>query len=391
MTATATSRFVTDQWGDLIAQLPPGLDALAAKHGLLKYRRCILDVSSLLRMGFAYSILDLSLRSVAAWGTANRVCKRMSDVAVMKQLQRLRPLVADLLQRMLDPRQDLANVPPGMTLVDGTSFGGPGSTGADWRINVSFSGSSGLSLGAELTTGAVSEHIEVSRLRPGDTVLGDRYYCQARTLRPILDAGADVLIRATRDLRLHQPGGGATSPQALSARVALGPGETLDEDVMIDLGAGRLTPMRLIVLRKTDEAADRALKVLRRIASKKQTKAPDSPEAIHGTQHVYLLTSVSRERATAAELATAYRFRWQIEISFKRWKSLLNLDDVRAKGELAQTYILCKLLAAALIEAALQEAAISPWGARFTRPAAQRKALPKDRRSPKAPALGPST
>ena len=157
MLTDRAAAFVQDYWDDIVAQLPPELDRLATEHGVLKYHRCIPDAAALIRLAFAYSILDLSLRSVAAWGASAGVCKPLSDVAVLKQLRSLRPLVAALLQRQLDPRQDLATFPAGFTLVDGTSFGGPGGKGADWRVNLSYSGSAGLSVGIDLTTGAVGE------------------------------------------------------------------------------------------------------------------------------------------------------------------------------------------------------------------------------------------
>lgn len=381
--------FVKDHWGDIVAQLPPNLEALAAKHGLLKYRRSVPDAAALLRLGFAYSILELPLRSLAAWGAAARVCKPISDVALMKQLQNLRPLVAELLQLQLDPRRDLSLVPSGMTLVDGTSFGGPGSVGTDWRINLTYSGSSGLSLGMELTTGAVGEHIEVGRLRPGDVVLGDRHYCRSKVIAGIMGAKADVLVRATRTFRMQLPDGKTCTPDQFTRDGPLVPGELFERDVVVALGGGRLLPMRMIILRKTDASAARTARKLRRLRTKKQQKGADSAAALLAGNYVYLLTSVSADRATAEQLAVAYRFRWQVELVFKRWKSLLKLDQIRAHGELARTYVLCKLLAATLIEAALKEAAISPWGSRFVRaaPALSPKAPTRPtKRAPSEPA-----
>ncbi|MBE7558855.1 transposase [bacterium] len=46
-----------------------------------------------------------------------------------------------------------------------------------------------------------------------------------------------------------------------------------------------------------------------------------------------------------------YRFRWQIEMEFKRLKGLHHLDHVRAKDEnLARTYVFGKLLGAVIVE-----------------------------------------
>jgi IS4 transposase len=59
-----------------------------------------------------------------------------------------------------------------------------------------------------------------------------------------------------------------------------------------------------------------------------------------------------------------YRFRWQIELAFKRMKSILNLDELPAKDPaLARTVLYAKLLAALLVEDFTTHfLAISPWG-----------------------------
>lgn len=383
MTTFDRATFVEDHWDDVVAQLPPNLDELAARHGVLKYRRAIPTVSALIRLGFAYSVADQSLRTVAAWGGSNRVCKPLSDVALLNQLQRLRPLVAALLQLMLDPRQDLATLPPGLTLIDATSFG---ITGADWRVNLAYSGSSGLSVSMGVTRGSVGETVDAQRLRPGDVVIGDRYYAKSKLIFEVRAAKADVLVRATRSIRLKRPDGSSCRPEDFTRGDTMKAGEIVEHEVQVPNHKGQGIPMRLIIIKKTDAAAEHTVAKLVRLKSKKGRVNTDSPEARLAAKHMYLLTTVSEDRATAAQIAVSYKFRWQIEIAFKRWKSLLHLDRVRAHGELAETYVLCKLLAAVLVEAALEEAAISPWGARFARP------VPGTRKSPriKSPRQGRS-
>lgn len=54
-------------------------------------------------------------------------------------------------------------------------------------------------------------------------------------------------------------------------------------------------------------------------------------------------------------MADCYRLRWQIELAFKRLKSLLHLDASRAKEpELAKAWIFTNLLAAFLIDNIIQ-------------------------------------
>ena len=58
---------------------------------------------------------------------------------------------------------------------------------------------------------------------------------------------------------------------------------------------------------------------------------------------------------SAEQVADCYRLRWQIELAFKRLKSLLHLDALRAKEpELAKAWIFANLLAAFLIDDIIQ-------------------------------------
>jgi hypothetical protein len=68
-----------------------------------------------------------------------------------------------------------------------------------------------------------------------------------------------------------------------------------------------------------------------------------------------LLTSLP-PTVPASEVLAAYRLRWQVELAFKRLKSLLGLDRLPAKGEaLARSWLLAHLILALLIEDAAQD------------------------------------
>jgi len=59
-----------------------------------------------------------------------------------------------------------------------------------------------------------------------------------------------------------------------------------------------------------------------------------------------------------------YRLRWQIELLFKRLKSLLHLDALPSReGPTAKSWMLARLTAAALAQRLVQPAGpLSPWG-----------------------------
>lgn len=74
-----------------------------------------------------------------------------------------------------------------------------------------------------------------------------------------------------------------------------------------------------------------------------------------------VLTSLSTESFSAKDIIALYRLRWQVEIAFKRLKSLLQIGKLRAKKpELARSWIAAHLIAALLLDTMTQDFLDSP-------------------------------
>jgi IS4 transposase len=82
---------------------------------------------------------------------------------------------------------------------------------------------------------------------------------------------------------------------------------------------------------------------------------------------VLVLTSLDAEAWSAAQVLELYRCRWQIELAFKRLKSLLQLGQLPKQDPAsARAWLQLKLLLALLIERLCHQARFfSPWGYRL--------------------------
>jgi IS4 transposase len=83
----------------------------------------------------------------------------------------------------------------------------------------------------------------------------------------------------------------------------------------------------------------------------------------HG-EIIWIITTLAPTEATAVQLLELYRLRWQIEMLFKRLKSLLHLDTLPSRqGPTARSWMLARLLAAALSQKLVQPSGpLSPYG-----------------------------
>ena len=144
---------------------------------------------------------------------------------------------------------------------------------------------------------------------------------------------------------------------------------------MVTAGAGEPVPGRVCALRKSNEAIRIAHAKLRRKASKNCKKL--KPETLEYAKFAILFTTFPDSGFDAGPVLEWYRVRWQVELVFKRFKSLARLGHLpKYDDESARAWLYGKLFAALLVEKLIRHAsAISPWGYDLQRTAhAQRMA-----------------
>jgi hypothetical protein len=118
-----------------------------------------------------------------------------------------------------------------------------------------------------------------------------------------------------------------------------------EASVRIDEGRdfGEPLILRLAIRRKSPEQAEAEQKRLIKDA-KKRGKQPD-PRSLEAAKYILLLTSLPVTTFPPVDVLALYRFRWQLELAFKRMKSLAGLDALAAKKpELARAWIYARLI-----------------------------------------------
>ena len=361
-------QLVDDDWEDVLEWLPEDLDAAAAESGAMKRRREIRTGADLLRLVMGYVVLDLSLRGVAAWAAKIGLAK-MSDVAVLKRLRKAERFIAGLLSWMIHVNHfypTKIEVPLRVRLVDATTVSAPGSTGTDWRVHLGYDVVRGLVDHVEVTDGRGGEHLGRFKPGPGELLVGDRGYAHGDRMVEAIEQGAHVLVRIGHSaVRLWTADGERFDPLAFATRKRSGPGRPprVEEATAYLKGqGGRMHELRIVCIRKSREAADKERMRLRREA-KRRGRQP-TERSLKAAAFTWLVCSAPADMIEARVASELYRLRWQVELYFKRLKSLGDLDGLRAHDPaLAKTYILGKLLALALADRVTAGAkAFSPWG-----------------------------
>src|SRR5216683_1412338 len=344
---------ILDHWPEVSARFPANFDleATARSRGAFTRAREIKNVGTLLRLALAYGGCGMSLRETCAWAEAGGIAS-LSDPSLLDRLCKAAPWLGDIVAALI---AEQAKVPAGrwagyrLRALDGTSICQPGADRTTWRLHVGYDLATGQVDQLELTDVHGAENLQRLTYRPGDIVLADRYYARPRDLRPVMEAGADFIVRTGwNSLRLLQADG---EPFDLFAALAAQVEQQSEVQVRIHEGITAAAPLmlRLVVRRKEAEQVEAEQKRLLKDA-RKRGRQPD-PRSLEAAKYILLLTSLPADAFPPADILALYRFRWQIELAFKRFKSLAGLDMLPAKKpELARAWIYARLIVAIIAE-----------------------------------------
>lgn len=346
-----TEKFFESDWKFILSMLPKGLnlDETAREYGALLLPRVLRSAETLLQLVFAYACCRLSLQETSAWA-AQQGLVEFSKVALRKRLRQSAAWLSFLLEATLAERAGgLAHGGFRLRLVDATTVSIPGSRGTDWRVHLGFDLGS-LSIDSLEVTGAEGgESYRRFKVQEKDVVIGDRGYGHRRGLWSIVQSGGYFVVRLNwQNLPLEDLQG--ESFDLLGALRQGKEDEALEFAVQTAPTKGiPAIPARLVVLRKSEEAAEKSRRQLLQ-AAKKKGRTVD-PRTLESAGYIFVLTSLPAELFSAAQVLEVYRFRWQIEMAFKRFKEILPLRRVPVKNpDLAKTYLYANLLAVLLTE-----------------------------------------
>lgn len=234
-----------------------------------------------------------------------------------------------------------------MRVVDAAVINGSGDKAVQWRAHVLVNPATGSFRRVELIDDSGGEKLSRHRIEHGEVILGDRAYGTARGLYAVWQAGAHVVVRFNpgnlrtcdeQRQRIHLVEYEAQVPLTGAVEfhitIPVPPKPTKSHKIWSSAKAIAWVPARAVAAR---------------------TRSGDI---------IWILTTLSSTELPPVAAMTLYRLRWQIELLFKRLKSLLHLGTLPSRqGPTAKSWMLARLIAAALAQRLVQPAGpLFPWG-----------------------------
>jgi hypothetical protein len=351
-----------DEWGVIERLLPAGWKNAARETKAFQRARYITDPAPLLRLLLFHAVNDAGLRETVAQAQASGIAD-MSQVALLKRLRSSGAWLAWVGAQLCRNLREEPRLPEGLRprAVDSTTIQGPASKGTEWRVHYALDLPTLTCDWFEVTDAHGGERLERTPMRRGDVLLADRNFLRPAGVRAAREVGAYVLVR----LRWSHPP--MTRPEgrrfwALAGARKLRVGKVAGWRVRLLDPEGEPIEGRVVA---TKLPAPLAAKAERRAAttSTKKGQRPD-PRSLQAAHVVMVFTTLPRVLLSDVAVLELYRYRWQIELAFKRLKQLLKVGRLPHQDPLTATsWIHAKLVVALLLETLFRRArAFSPWG-----------------------------
>jgi hypothetical protein len=379
-----------EDWRIVEALLPERWMEMARELGAFQRARGIADARALLQVMLIHLGEGCGLRETAARASLAGIAQ-VSDVALLKRLRSCGPWF-EWLAQALRAAHELRAVPPGdgaqgllgarhLRVVDGSVVREPGVTGSQWRLHYAIELPSLQCQQVHLGPCDDGETLKRFEVHAGDIFMADRGYAHPGGIAHVRRHGGDVIVRMNlvtlplthpttgqpldvlRQVRGLQVGQAGSWPACLKVKAERG-GARAHEIVG-----------RLCAVRKSAGAVALARDRVRResLRGGKQVQ----PQTLEAAQYVLIFTTLGNG-ISAEQVMALYRLRWQIELEFKRLKSLIQLGHLKKRdARAARSWLQGKLLVALLIARLIAHAErVSPWGYEIAWFAPPARALP---------------
>ena len=362
-----------EDWSLLVSFLPGNWRELAASTGALKGLRKNKSAENLLRVLLIHLGCGHSLRETAVRARKAQLAE-LSSVALWKRLRKSQDWLQALCVELFRERGVELAGQRGFQVraIDATTVKEPGKSGSLWRIHYSVRLPSLACDYFKLTETEgprTGEALRQFPIQAGDYLLADRAYSTPAGIGYATAAGGRVTVRVNTGVLAFQAEDGQ-------------PFDLLDKVSVLDkAGAVRSWPVRVVApqgppvrgrvcaIRKTEQAIQIAQQGMRKEAKRKGRQV--QPQTLEFARYVIVFTTFPAADFSPAEVLEWYRLRWQVELVFKRFKSLAELGHLpKHDDDSAKAWLYGKLLVALLVEKLIGHAgAISPWGYRLAAPA----------------------
>jgi hypothetical protein len=345
----------------LMSRLPKDYEATAKTTKALVRARGIKNSRDLMLLCLIYLFKGLTLLEVSVYASVENIAN-ISNVAFMKRFAKCRDWFRHIATN-LHISERLGYAKPSIfdtfriIAVDASDIVQRGKLKLEFHLHYAYDIFNMRTVEYKFTNNKVGETLKnFTMFTQGDLIIADRAYGTLTSILHCISLGADYIFRMKYNaFSLYE----ITGEKFNITKKLADATNTKSVDFIAYFKNGKqLTPIRICAIKKNEDGVAKSEKRIKRRESKNQTTYSDDSKLMN---HYIVVATSLQSAISAKDILELYRYRWQVELFFKRAKSLLqlgNLPDRKEENILA--WLDGKMLCAMLIESLQAEVDFSP-------------------------------
>lgn len=347
----------TNNIEQLMDLLPNGYEEQCYEKKAIERNRIIKNAKDLMKLCMIYLTQACSLMDISAYARLLGIGK-LSDVAFMKRFSKCNEWFMWIINK-IRPGIIISYTKPkkleAYTIValDASDVTEKGATKRIWRFHYAIDIFKMQSLEYKLTDEKTGESLTNFKIKPEYLILGDRAYGTKRSIEHCIAGKGNYILRIrSKAFKLYDEEKKEINLLRQLKKVTIEKGTEIE--AYMENSSKQLVKLRVCFIKKTAEEIEKSRRKINRRDSKKGITT--SEESKEMNDYIVVITSLP-EDITTDEILSLYRLRWQVELYFKRLKSIMNFGDCpKKKEESIMTWLNGKLMVALLIEKAMATA-----------------------------------
>ena len=308
----------------LIREMPKGYEQACFETGAILRKRDIKNPDDLMMLNLFHLMTGCSLVEISSISKMSQIGE-ISDVAFMKRFKNCNNWFKWIINKTVSDGLINYSIPEALRnsrilAVDASDVSEKGRSGRIYRLHFALDITKMEAALYSITSNKIGEKLNNFNFIKNDLILADRCY-------------------AIRDKIIGLESG--------------------EQEVYVKTKEGDIIPVRICFKRKDAKSIEKTKKKLLKQQSKKQFKMTDKTKIFN--EYIVVVTSLGKESLTSQEILELYRYRWQVELYFKRLKNILDYGELpKKKEESIYAWLNGKLMIALLIEKIISKASFFP-------------------------------
>lgn len=297
------------------------------KSKIIQRKRVVKSYSVLFQAAVLYIVEKLSFQRLSDI-MAIKYNVSMSDTSWKKQIAKVAPVIYDIMMEFLNSKPRMTqNTILGCSSVyalDATDIALEGKKGTILRAHTEYDLTEQASFRALIADIHTGESAKLFSVKANSLYFADRAYGKTPQMGYMIENKADFVFRfSPSHVKMFQDD---RCTQRIDFRSVLPENEQISSFECFFKDKKRIRKIRVIVSPIPKDKAEISIKKAKRKSVKKQYEISD--KTLIYARYLFLAASLSTD-CSDEDIISAYRNRWQIELHFKRSKSLLRFHKLR--------------------------------------------------------------